>query len=103
MSDMKPVLHPEAVGDYSRYFEYLREKGASVKTLDDYLDAAEEAKLKIAQNPRTWSFSPGSKKVRRVHMRQFRMQVFYTIRSNGEALILEFCGPGAKPRWPERL
>ena len=100
---MKPALHPDAVRDYSRYFEYLRGNGASVKTLEDYLDAAEEAKRKIGQNPRTWSYAPGSKAVRRVHMGQFRMQVFYTIRANGETLILEFCGPGAEPHWPERL
>ncbi len=40
---MKPVLHPAAVSDYARYFEYLRENGASVKTLENYLDAATAA------------------------------------------------------------
>lgn len=99
---MKPQLHPLAVEDYARYFQYLREMGVGVKTLEDYLDAAEEAKLRIGRNPRTWSFASGSKTVRRVHMRRFRMQVFYLIMPNGVPLIVEFAGPGAEPRWRKR-
>lgn len=99
---MKPVLHPLATQDFKKHFAYLRRAEVGGKILADFLDAAEEAKLKIGRNPRTWSFAPGSRQVRRVHMQQFRMQVFYRIMPNGVPLILEFAGPGAEPRWPER-
>jgi hypothetical protein len=58
---VKLALHPLAIRDYKRYFAYRRRSEVGAKTLADFLNAAEEAKLKIGRNPRTWSFAPGGR------------------------------------------
>ena len=57
----------------------------------------------MVANPQTWSFAPGSKRVRRVQVRAFRMQVFYIILPAGTPFILEIAGPGLEPHWRGRL
>ena len=99
----KPEIHPAADADLDHLFQWLREKGCSLETLIKFLDAVEEAKAKIRDNPETWSRVSGSNKVRKVQVKSFRMTVFYLVRKNKVPLILEFAGPGLVPRWANRL
>lgn len=99
----KPAVHPAADGDVDRQYDWLRDHHSSPETLDKFLDAIEEAKAKIGDNPETWSKVSGSKKVRQLQIKSFRMTVFYIIRKNGVPLILEFAGAGLLPRWAKRL
>ncbi len=96
---MNPRIHPKARLDLRRQFEYLREAHAGPATLRKFIDAIREAKRKIGDNPTTSNFVPGSKRVLRVQVRAFRMQVFYLITPNGTPLILEIAGPGVQPLW----
>ena len=98
-----PDIHPLARADQRRQFEYLLDAYAGPVTLRKFVAAIREAKNKIRDNPATWSFAPGSRRVRKVQILEFRMQVFYTIQKNGVPLILEFAGPGLQPRWGERF
>jgi plasmid stabilization system protein ParE len=100
---MKPRIHPQAQRDQRRHFEYLRKAEVGSATLQKYFHAIRDAAQKIADNPETWSFAPGSERVRRVQVPAFRMQVFYILLPNGTPFILEICGPGSPPRWSERL
>ena len=100
---MNPKIHPQAQADYWRQFEYLRKAHVGSVTLRKYFAAIREAKRKITKNPGTWSFIPGSKRVRRVQVRDFRMQVFYIVLPDGRPFILEISGPGELPHWRERL
>jgi hypothetical protein len=99
----KPEIHPAADADIDHLFEWLKVKGCSGETLVKFLDAVEEAKAKIKDNPETWSKVSGSIKVRKVQVRSFRITVFYLVRKNKVPLILEFAGPGLVPRWANRL
>ncbi len=96
-------IHPGARADQKHHFKYLQQAGAAPLTLQKLVDAIREAKRKIRENPATWNFVPGSKRVRRVQIANFRIQVVYTILPDGVPLILEFVGPGFQPRWRERL
>ena len=98
-----PDIHPQARADQRRQFEYLRDNYAGPLTLRKFIAAMREAKSKIRDNPKTWSYAPGSKRVRKVQVLEFRFQVFYTIQKNGVPLILEFAGPGLQPRGVDRL
>ena len=100
---MKPRLHDLALWDYRIHLEYLQKAKVSVETLGKYLDEIEAAGQRIADNPTTWSFAPGSKRVRRVQVAAFRLQIFYVITPQGVPFILEIAGPGARPRWRGRL
>jgi len=100
---MNPRIHPLARLDQRRQFEYLRKVHVGSGTLQKFIDAIREAKKKIGDNPQTWSFVPGSKRVRHVQVPTFRMQVFYIITPDEVPFILEIAGPGAEPRWRERL
>jgi plasmid stabilization system protein ParE len=100
---MNPRIHPKARLDQRRQFEYLREAHAGPATLQKFIDAIREAKRKIGDHPTTWSFVPGSKRVRRVQIRAFRMQIVYVVMPNGTPFILEIAGPGVQPRWLERF
>ena len=100
---MKPRVHPYARQDQRRQFEYLRKTNAGPATLQGFIDAVREAKKKIGDNPKTWNFAPGSKRVRRVQILNYRMQVYYVITPDEVPLILEIAGPGAEPRWHKRL
>jgi hypothetical protein len=99
----KPEVHPAADADIDRQYEWLRDHDCSPETLHKFLDAIEEAKTKIGDNPETWSKVSASTKVRKVQIKSFRMTVFYIIRKNKDPLILEFAGPGLLPRWADRL
>jgi ParE toxin of type II toxin-antitoxin system, parDE len=99
----EPDIHPAADADIDRQFETLHKNYCSSSTLNKFLDAIGEAKRKIRDNPETWSKVSGSKRVRKVQIKDFRMIAFYIIRANGVPLILEFAGPGLLPRWAERL
>ena len=92
-----------ARADFQRQFRYLQDAYVGDETLDKFLEEVDQACLKIHKNPRTWSFVPGSRRVRRVQISRFRMQVFYLIRKDGAPVILEFAGPGVQPRWVDRL
>jgi hypothetical protein len=89
--------------DIDRQFDWLRDHDCSPMTLDKFLDAVEEAKRKIGDNPETWSKVSVRSRVRKVQIKSFRMTVFYSIRKNKVPLILEFAGPGMLPRWADRL
>ena len=99
----KPEVHPAADADIDRQYEWLRDQHSSPSTLHKLLDAIEEAKAKIGNNPETWSKVSGSNKIRKVQIKQFRMTAFYVIRKNKVPLFLEFAGPGLLPRWADRL
>ena len=98
-----PDIHPAADADIDHQYERLRDHYCSPATLHKFLDAIEEAKAKIGDNPETWSKVSGSNKVRKVQIKTFRMTAFYVVRKNGVPLILEFAGPGLLPRWSDRL
>jgi plasmid stabilization system protein ParE len=99
----KTEVHPAADADIDRQYQWHRDHDCSPSTLHKFLDAIEEAKAKIGNNPETWSKVSGSSKVRKVQIKSFRMTVFYVIRKNKSPLILEFAGPGLLPRWADRL
>ncbi len=99
----KPAIHPAARADQRSQWEYLQAAGCDPTALKNFIAAILEAYDKIQTNPGTWSFARGSKKVRKVQVPDFRMQVFYTIQRNGVPLIIEIAGPGLQPRWRERL
>jgi hypothetical protein len=96
-------LHPTAKLDLQRHIEYLESAGIVDERLREFTAVIQEAFAKIEQNPMTWSFAPGSRRVRKVQIRQFRLQVFYVLRTNKAPLILEVAGPGVQPRWRGRL
>jgi hypothetical protein len=72
-------------------------------TLRKFNLAIREVKRKIRSQPETWSFVPGSRRVRKVQIPDFRMQAFYMIQRNGVPLLIEFAGAGLQPRWRGRL
>ena len=96
-------IDPAADADLREQFAYLRSNFAGDETLRSFTASVREALVMIETNPRTWSFAPRSKRVRKVQISRFRMQVFYYIQKNGRPLIIEFAGPGLQPRWRERL
>ncbi len=100
---MNPQIHPAALADVRRQFRYLQAASAGSVTLLKFIAAVRQAKNQIRDNPGTWSLVPGSRRVRRVQIPDFRMQVFYTIQKDGVPLILEIAGPGLQPRWRGRL
>jgi hypothetical protein len=100
---MKIRIRAAAQADLQKQFAYLQQSHASDETLEELVSEIDEALVKINRNPLTWSFAPGSQRVRRVQLLKFRMQVFYFIRSDGIPVILEFAGPGLQPRWAGRL
>ncbi len=73
---MKFHIHPWAEADLRLQIEYLEKAEVSLEVLEDFDAAVREALVKISTNPVTWSFAPGSTKIRKVQMPQFRMQVF---------------------------
>ena len=96
-------FHPAAKLDLQRHVKFLEEAGVLDEQLREFTTAVQEALAKIEHNPMTWSFASGSRRVRKVQIRQFRLQVFYIIRPNKVPLILEVAGPGVQPRWRRRL
>jgi plasmid stabilization system protein ParE len=100
---MDPIFHPLAQRDYRHHFEYLRKAHAGPETLQEFIESIRESKKKIVENSGTWSFAPGSKRVRRVQVPAFRVQVFYIVVPNDRPLILEIAGPGSRPCWHRRL
>ena len=100
---MRVQIHPYAESDLNHQIDYLLLGNSGDSTIRKFKLAVRQAKGKIRDNPRTWSLVSGSTKVRKVQILEFRMQVFYSIQSNGVPLILEFAGPGLQPRWAERL
>ncbi len=100
---MKIRIRAAARDDLQRQFQYLQKSHASDETLENLVFDVDEALARISRHPETWSFVPGSRRVRRVQLPRFRMQVFYTIRNDGIPVVLEFAGPGLQPRWPDRL
>lgn len=100
---MNSYIHWAAEADLHHHVRYLRESNASEEVVRGFLDDAETAIEKIERNPGTWSFAPGSRRVRKVQMPRFRVQVFYRVREDGTPVILEFAGAGLQPRWSTRL
>lgn len=100
---MNAMIHQLAEADLLHHVQYLRESDASEEVVRDFLSGAEEAVKRIEQNSDTWSFARGSRRVRKVQISRFRMQVFYRVREDGTPVILEFAGAGLQPRWSERL
>jgi uncharacterized protein YqgV (UPF0045/DUF77 family) len=74
---MSLQIHPGARADQKNHFKYLQQAGAAPLTLQKLIEAIREAKTKIREHPDTWSFIPGSKRVRRVQITSFRMQVVF--------------------------
>jgi hypothetical protein len=100
---MKAIFHPDAWIDLGNQARYLEQQNASDEVLRGLFEAVRQAKAKIEQNPRTWSFVPGSRRIRKVQIPRFGMQVVYAIKEDGVPLIIELIGPGVQPRWGERL
>jgi hypothetical protein len=100
---MNLQLHPAAKVDLQEHVAYLLEQGAEGGQLRAFHRAVEEAWAKIERNPMTWSFASGSRRIRKVQILRFRLQVFYSVRLNEVPLILEISGPGRHPRWRRRL
>lgn len=100
---MNAMIHQLAEADLMHHVRYLRESDASEEIVRRFLDGAEEAVKRIEGNPGTWSFARGSRRVRKVQISHFRIQVFYRVREDGTPVILEFAGAGLQPRWRERL
>jgi hypothetical protein len=100
---METVLHPAALSDLADYLNYLLQAKVGDETRLAFSNAIKQTRQKIERNPRTWSFAEGSKRVRKVQIPRFKMQVFYLIRADGAPLILEFAGAGRLPRWADRL
>jgi len=100
---MKIRIRAAARADLQRQFYYLQQSHAGDETLVKLVSEVEEALAKISRNPQTWSFAPGSQRVRRVQLPRFRMQVFYFIRRDGIPIVLEFARPGLQPRWAGRF
>jgi hypothetical protein len=100
---MNIQFHPAAKLDLQRHVKYLEQAGVREGKLREFSAAVQAALAKIEENPTTWSFAAGSKRVRRVQILQFRLQVFYVNRPNKAPLILEVAGPGVQPRWRRRL
>jgi ParE toxin of type II toxin-antitoxin system, parDE len=100
---VKAIFHPGALADLRNQAHYLEQQNASEEVLRGLFEAIRLAKEKIEQNPRTWSFIPGTKRVRKVQVPRFGMQVVYAIKGDGVPLIIELIGPGVQPRWVERL
>ena len=100
---MKAIFHPDAIADLKRQARYLREEEAPEQVLRDFFESVRLTKEKIEENPRTWSFVRGSRRLRKIQMPRFRMQVVYAIKKDGALLIIEFIGPGVQPRWRGRL
>jgi hypothetical protein len=100
---MKAIFRSLALRDVEVQIDYLHKTDAGDKLTVALLEDLEEAKRKIERNPRTWSFASGSKRVRKVQIPRFRLQVFYIIRMDGAPVIIEVAGPGFQPRWAGRL
>jgi hypothetical protein len=100
---MKAIVYWAAEQDIHEQIRYLAECNVDDTVIDRLIEGVAEAKHKIGRNPLTWSFAAGSKRVRKLQIRRFRIQVFYRIREDGTPVILEFAGPGLQPRWAERL
>ena len=71
-----------AESDLLQHVHYLRESNASEEVVRGFLDGAEEAVKRIERNPETWSFARGSRRVRKVQIARFRVQVFYRVRQD---------------------
>jgi plasmid stabilization system protein ParE len=99
---MKPELQLEAEADLLHHAEYLR-ASANEDAVRAFAEEVRKALAKIQANPRTWSLASGSKRVRKVQINRFRMQIFYFIRSDGVPFVIEIAGPGLQPRWRRRL
>ena len=100
---MKPRLHPLAKADLLHHARYLRKESADEAIATTFAVEVRRAIERIEASPLTWSFARGSKRVRKVQIVRFRPQVFYVIRADGVPFILEFAGPGRRPRWGRRL
>jgi hypothetical protein len=100
---MKAIFRALALADIEVQLDYLRETDASDEIVVGLLEDLDQAKQKIERHPQTWSFALGSRRVRKVQIPRFRLQVFYIIRKDGTPVILEVAGPGFQPRWVERL
>jgi len=102
-SKMKPEIHPAAEADLLHHAEYLRCESVDENVPLKFAEEIRRALEKIEANPLTWSFAPGSRRVRKVQVPRFRMQVFYLLRRDGVPFVLEFAGAGLRPRWRGRL
>jgi len=70
---MKTRIRAAARADLQRQFHYLQQSHAGDETLDKLVSEVDEALAQISRNPQTWSFAPGSRRVRRVQLPRFRM------------------------------
>jgi hypothetical protein len=100
---MNLQLHPAAKVDLQEHVAYLLEQGAEGDRLKAFQSAVEEALVKIERNPMTWSFASGSRRIRKVQILRFRLQVFYSMQLDEVPLVLEIAGPGRQSRWRRRL
>jgi hypothetical protein len=100
---MSIKIHPLAEIDLQEHVDYLIAADFSDERLLDFQSAVEEAYAKIERNPTTWSFAFRSRRVRKVQILRFRLQVFYLARTGEPPLVLEVAGPGRLPRWRRRL
>jgi hypothetical protein len=101
---MNLITHDEAHADIQQQFLRLRhELHCGPATLKKFIYAIRKARSKIRKFPKTWSFAKGSKTVRKVQIKEFRMTVFYVVVDAKTAHVLEYAGPGLLPRWSERL
>lgn len=98
------ITHDEAVADVRKQFFRLRDElHCGPSTLKKFIFSIRKARAKIRNFPKTWSLAKGSKTIRKVQIKEFRMTVFYEIVDAQTVHVLEYAGPGLQPRWSERL
>jgi hypothetical protein len=98
------ITHDEALADVRQQFVRLRDElHCGPSTLKKFIFSIRKARAKIRAFPNTWSFAKGSKTVRKVQIKEFRMTVFYVVVNAKTVHVLEYAGPGLQPRWSERL
>ena len=101
---MNLITHDEAHADIRNQFFYLRDEAhCGPATLKKFIFSIRKARAKIRTFPNTWSLARGSKSVRKVQIKEFRMTVFYVVVNAKTVHVLEYAGPGLQPRWSERL
>jgi hypothetical protein len=96
-------VHTLARADFNEYVADLITRDVRLDLVLAVVTEVERAFALIRQHPNTWSFAKGSRRVRKVQVRRFRLQVFYQVLPDGTPLVLEIAAPGRLPRWRERL
>jgi hypothetical protein len=101
---MPLITHDEAHADVQRQFLRLRDElHCGPSTLKKFIFSIRKARAKIRMFPKAWSYAKGSKTVRKVQIKGFRMTVFYVIANAETVHVLEYAGPGLQPRGSERF